>query len=557
MSFILNKLFAKKGIKSESASDLSWIDELPHDNPLAGQEIILRKMARIAPADITSLENWQIRALLLVDTRCQTNIEALEQQYASIQKMRPEEDTRIRDALNSYYRNLVRGYQAYINGYTEDGDQASFNNRHLPLVVARAIHNFARIARLRYLRYLPMPDGGWLALHKLYGIAERKSFADRPIRIYENLGEMTPGEIYAQALMFDTINFTNMTKAQINLVNVWLAKWIKGASLENEFNDKRFLFYVDLEQDRGARRIRNFKARPSCRYWETDVIYRHIEVAKNAIEIGRPTSALGLGNNFSPADCEKILPLLLTEWSRSEYQRQRRKEERQDIITTVIITNGFSEVWQQVRQISASTGQYSGDKLQLQSQSLDDRLKNHTVAYKKNDPIVLFAGMVGERWMICDESPSGFGAIIKLEQAPWVKLGRLVALVKEDNRRQVALGIIRNIKQETNGRRHIGIEVITRESTAVRLTDRMAHAGMLGTGDAFGFGLPEIGGLLIPPVAEGESSSVVIPFSDFNHAANYEISYAHGVYGADFGEVIEQSDDWIRLTVQLHSSSVR
>ncbi len=549
-------LFHLNRTPADDLGDTHWIGELPQDNPLAALDTILHKLATLVPVEMPA-DTWRLKTLTLIDTHCRHHVAALEQQYIQIQKLRPELDAHMWDAVYGWHRYQLRGYLTFIDAYTAHPDQSEFDSRYLPLIVARAIHHQANIARWRYMRYQGMPDGGWLQLHRLYALAEREGFGGKLIKLYEDLPEMTVGERYVEALMLDTLNHTNMSKLQIQLANSWVATWSKAISVARDFDTQRFIFFADMNEDRSARRIRNFTPTPSCRYWETDRMVMAIDRARKALEQGKTPTEAGLMGNGKPADCLPLLNQLFTEWSRTEYQRQRRGEDRRKVMTTAIVANGMAEVWQQIKDVAQSINRHRGGYVPVEGKTLDERLASHSVAITTGGPIIAFAGAVGERWLISDESTSGFGAKVGPEVADWAKLGRLVAIVTEDNREQVAVGVIRSLKQLPNSQRHIGIEVITRKGTAIQLTTQITHATQQGSGDVFldavltNPGFNTIPGILIPAdKPRGIARSILLPTAEFDPCAIYEASRGIERHTVHFGKVADQKDDWVRVVLE-------
>ena len=172
--------------------------------------------------------------------------------------------------------------------------------------------------------------------------------------------------------------------------------------------------------------------------------------------------------------------------------------------------------------------------------------------------MIAFPGVAGERWMISDTSQSGFGAIVGAEVANWVEIGRLVALVCDENRDEVAVGVIRNIKQRLDGRRHIGIEVLSRAAAGIQLTNKMPRAAANVTGNVrldanlLNPSMTFMQGLLLPPdKARGLGETMLLPNAEFDPGGVYEVSQGTGHHMVQFGQAIEQKDDWIRLDVEM------
>lgn len=552
---IIGSLLRKSQKPDDVGRDLRWIGDLPRDNPIAALDIILQKLAELVPIEMP-LEGWRLKALLLIDARCRTHVHALEQQYINVQKLRPELDARMWDAVYAWYRYMVRGYQAFISDHVEQPDQSRFPHNYLPLVVARAFHNHANIARWRYMRYLGMPDGGWLSLHRLYLLAEQEGFSGKLLKIYEDQPEITVGERYVEALMLDTLNRTNMSKVQIQAVSDWLSHWSKATSISKNLDAERFVFFAELQEDRAARRIRNFKPTPTCRYWETDRMVVNIDRARRALEHGKTLAEAGLPGQCKPGECVPVLNQLFAEWSRTDYQRQRRREERHKVTSTATVANGLANVWQQIKDVAQSVSQHRRGYVPVDGKSLEDRLASHSIAPSNSGPIIAFAGASGERWMINDKSESGFGALVSAEVAGWAKLGRLVALVSEDNREEVAVGVIRSIKQREHNQRQIGIEVITRNGSSIQLTDQTTTTVSTTSDDAsldaklINPGIATLLAITIPAdEARGIGPSMLLSNAEYNPLGRYEVTRGLERHSVRFGTTLEQKDDWIRLPV--------
>ena len=70
---------------------------------------------------------------------------------------------------------------------------------------------------------------------------------------------------------FDPVRLAGMSKKQIELIHRWLLSWTRRTPLSATLDQTRHLFYVNLDEDRGARRIRSERLDRSAsnRYWNT------------------------------------------------------------------------------------------------------------------------------------------------------------------------------------------------------------------------------------------------------------------------------------------------
>ena len=557
MALNLFQLF-RGNAKTADAHDTQWVDQLPSDNPKAALEVILKKIQAIVPQEFP-LENWRLESLLFIDNRCHRILLQLELQYVSIEKLRPELEVQIWESVYAYHRHFARAYQNFITHYVSHADEASFDFKYLPLLLARTVQHNANIAKWRYLRFQDMPEGGWLNLHKLISIAERENLEGRRFKLYDDEAESTCGEIYLQALMLGMLNHSAMSKLQINAVSCWLSSWRKLLSLHHEPDDHRYIYVVDTALDQGAKRLRKqFNITQTCRFWETDALIAAISKAASDLALGETPAMLGLGGSLKADAANQLLQKLIEEWSRTAYKRQRRSEDRQQVVADVFVSHGIEAVWQQVKEVSDAQKKLSGQYVALAGKSLDERLASHSLHTPKETLINLRPGLLGDHWTVRDESPRGFGILLDTHVSQWVGLGRLVALVLDGNQRAVSVGYICNLRQTSDGRRHVGIEVMAHSASSVVITNISRRdremATELNSVDANLVRpyLSMVHGVFLPEdIEKGIGASVVMPASDYLPNTNYEIVQGNDHYLGQFDAIIQRADDWVRVRVKL------
>lgn len=552
----LGKVQASEAQASEAqaAEASDWISTLPRSDSLASMGIINEHLAALAHDETLSDEN-RINTLLSIDNGSHDIIASIENQYITIRKLSPEIDRRMWESMQTYHHYLALGYQSHINKYIEHPDRVLQDEHQLPVMVIRALNSIYQSMKLRYLRYQSVIAEDWKRMHTLYRIAERAGFANKPVEVYPELPEYSFCERYILALMMDTLNHSMMSKKQIGQVEVWLSHWLKGATIESDFDESRFLFYTDLDKGCGAYRIRSFKPTPSCRYWETDKIVALIGQAKQTLNEGHNIEKLGLLQSDSRQASINLLEYLYSEWSRTEYRRQRRGSDRSSIMRTANVVYGFQPVLLMVKDFSAgkSTGDGYGVALSLEE---TDKSKSAS----KHAPIVLFPEISGERWTLSDQSEKGFGANVLYDSISSVSIGTLVAFVCDDQRDILTLGVIRSIKDMDIRHFHVGIEVFSQKPIYMELVNTTFWKD---TGDVYKDATLLVSPFAIlqtlylrPDAAFGTRASLIVPSIKYEPKDSFTLKIGNDVHTVQYGDIIEQKNDWIRVYAILDAPTV-
>lgn len=573
---LMGILGLKKGKPLLRLDDLSWIEALPSGDAMAAMTIILQRLEVLIPA-LNPLEPSQVSCssktaekcenitcdscihvmsvIHKISKSCNCHLSTLEKQYASIQKLAPKVDDQIWDSVNSYYRLLIRAYQSSIDKYIASPGGGGLQSQHAFILIAHAIDNMCNSARWYCMRYKNPPDEHWKTLHRLYQAAEKLNCTKVQIK-FHNGTENTINSRYLRALMLNTINFSGMLKAEVACVDEWLNIWMKNVTISNSFDPDGHLFYVNLEEDFGARRIRHMEHTKACRYWGTDRIVDGIPVFRKLLSKGEKHIAFEIVRTSEVDQYLKLLDHLHAEWSRDGYRRQRRREERIETVKAAYVSKGFHDAYRMTKDFYSASEQRKGYKSHSQ-ESLEERLSRHSVV--RSAPSLALPWLSGQKWLIQDQSVSGFGAIVADEVAKKLTIGKLLAMVDDENRDSIVIGVVRSIKNQLNGQHHIGIESIAHSPVPVSITEisslqRKAKSQAFVSGDD-PFVMLEQGywGLLDPatPDMEGVKPSVIIAMADYMQGAVISISEpGRDKFKIKLGEVLEHKDDWVRVAYE-------
>lgn len=550
MKSLFRKLVGISPSDSHTINSLDWLNTLNSMDDITAIQTTNKKLADLLE-EVSISDNARFKALLNIDEQCHPRVSKIAAQYVKVENLRSELETDIWEAVYFYYRHLYNGYRKLVSDYTSPEGQVIFSFDYLPLILMRAVHAGFMMNKWRYFRQQAATDAIWLNMHRMYQVAEQESLTRVPVVLYPGSLETNIEESFAQAWMLDNLSHNNMNKQDIDIANNLLGKWVKGITIAKSYEAERFLYFADLTQDKGGRRIRNFQPATSCRYWETEHICTRIQAVATALKEKQSLEKYGLEELERYPTARNLLNKLYAEWSLKGYRRQRRRQDRKAVIKTATIAYGIENACLQVKRIvndhPVNRGKFTND-----SRSLEERIAAHSVASLA--PATLYVGAAGERWVLVDEGASGYGALVNQALEEGVRLGKLIAMVCEDNRQQVVLGIIRSIKLQPNHQRRIGIQIISRNAIWIQLSHAVAILDAPIAEDEFMInsrGMTErllaFSGLYIPPEAGlAGSPSILIPRMEYQHNGIYQVIKMKEKTAIQLSSALEAKDDWAR-----------
>ncbi len=434
----------------------------------------------------------QLQWLVNMDIALQPYTVLLTRHYSDALRLPAEEETRLWMAGHGYHESLANALEETLHNKAQPAIPAS----ETPSIIARILQHRNQQALWHFLRYVPTDSDWWLHMHKLYAQAEQDQLATQSVSLYPDTPQTTCSKLYLEAALLNTLNRTNMTKQQIVAVSQWLQQHTADIVIERDFDEDRQLFFVNLDEDRGGRRIRNFDPLPSCRYWATDALEREIEIELEKAELGQPAEI----------DVE-ILRQMHVEWSRTGYKRQRRTDERNEVKKIASIAHGIYAVCQEVH----------------------NQAMGHT-----------HLALEGETWTIENESRNGFGALVSLDLNTWLKVGRLITLREELNFGMGVVAVIRSLQQQGEHQVYIGAEVLSYMALYAQLKDAT---------DAIPQPFP---GLFLASDDDRQlPSSLILPAIEYQPQAELHLKLDRRLRRVQLGAPMEQKDDWCRVEVTV------
>lgn len=539
MKSLLGKLIGKN--TKTNAADLSWLEQLSKLDDITAIENSTQKLKECFNNDEIN-EADRLRVLLATDTENRQRVLKITRQFVDLKNMRPELENHTANTMYFYHRQIFVSYRSFIDRFLDASGDVIFTYNRLPVTLGRTLKAAYAMAKWRYYRQQSAADMAWSEIFELYRILEQESLLDITVNLYKDEADTHLAASFAQACMLDSLSSSGLSKQQVEKIAMLLEKLLPWSKISKHYDEHKHLFYIDLKQDHGAKRIRLFEPHTDCRYWDTSQLSARIEANIEALDRDLPHNLEAIG---SSSELLEILTLLRSEWSRNGYTRQRRSEQRQKIIKRVVVSYGYQDVCNHLKSTTQSV--YMASQQQSEN-SFDERMANHNSV--RTAPSVLYEDLSRERWMISDESNSGYGVIFSDELPPALKLGKLVGLVVEDQTKRLIIGNIRSINKPAKGNNHIGIKIISRQAFWVQLS----HAGLNTENTENTNGLSEQAlkfAAIYLPVEPGFLNwpSLLLPRIEYVEHGIYRLFQQSHASVIQLGAPIEFKDDWIQLRI--------
>ena len=509
----IDKLFAKPIVdpwlwleNSEGADDLEIIEKSTH---------LLSNL--INSDEYTDTE--RLEKALIIDEKNQLRLKDITKQFSKVEILKDELDKKTFNSAYYYYRYLFNLYQKLIINYFENHQKQILAHNRLPILFASAIHVAGKMIKWRlYLQQTP-PDKLWLQVHILYQLATEESYLNQDIRIYKGEDSTSINAIYTYICMIDAMSTMNFSRQEVEFVATLLNQWLGKIQPDINFNNNLHVMMTDFSQDRGARRIRIAADNPNFLFWEVDDFCKKVSLTLDELYNHKTISEINVPVYFNISLVPEILKKLLAEWSKTEYKRQRRDEERFDISKIGRVDHGLEAVASKVRR----TNQTNFNPLDLHIAS----------ASKAKIADVYDMGIGAENWQIVNKSPRGFGAVATAQPNTWVKQGALIALTFSGADKGTFVGVIRFNKQLKTNQFQIGIELFSSHSLYAQAT----HANSRTAFHA-----------IYLPIEKGISitNSVILPRLEFKANSDYTFTMPDKTISISLGDAIETKADWTR-----------
>ena len=551
MKSILQQIFGGKSSK-ESSKYNAWVSELAEIDDIAALKIATQKLSLLIDGpELTTQQKLDL--IIEIEEMNQPRLDKLTTQFVNIANIKPDLESSISEACYLYSRQAYICHLKVIE-LVINPSQFKLEGNMPVLIIARALNAAFNMSKWRMFIQQNPPTKIWLQIYMLYKIAFKQSLLSIPVELFPLYPSTTLSASFVQICMLGQLSQANLQKYHVEISARILRAWLTRAHISSKYTPEQYLFYIDLERDVPAKRMRNFEPNDNCRYWELDDFEKQLNVAINVTARGEIPESLLLSKVDNAKKLNETVSILHAEWKKLEFVRQRRREERSATSKTAKVCAGINDICDQVLQ---SNQIKNGLKMSRTGKSLDELLRGHTVL-KESASLSAKSNSLNT-WIITDESNHGIGARVNKYANILARPDKLIGLVIDDELGKVAIGIIKSIKPTQGNQQKVGIEIISHGAVWIQLQQSQENSKFLDTvsevnaknrGSTMDIGL--FSGIYLPLEAGlSDVSTIILPRINYRANTKYIIHIEGKHKRVTIGQAIDSRDDWVKVALSF------
>lgn len=549
MKNLLLHLLGKSSDKTTNVL-LAWPEDLIEMDDLDALRFSTQKLIKsIEAEDLNAQEKFNL--MIEVETLNQPRLEKLSAQFSSISNIKPELENNISDACYSYCRMAYICHLKVIELVINPG-KFQFENNLKVMIFARTINAALNMNKWRMFVQQNPPTNVWLQIYILYKVAAKHQLLSIPTELFYLSPPTTLSAFIVQICMFGQLLQANLQKQHIEITTKILNAWLTRAHISSHYTPENYLFYIDLERDLAAKRIRKAEPEANCRYWEIDDFEKQLIVSINVTDRGEMPASLVFSKIDNIKKLNETLCILHAEWRKQNYIRQRRREVREATSKSAKVNAGITEICNQV--LHANQVQ-SGLRLSRDGKTHDELLQGYS-ALKQSSTITINSGSL-DTWIITDRSKNGLGARVNKYANILARPNKLIGLVMDDDPSKLVLGVIRGVKPTQGNQLKVGIEIVSQQPVwiqlkAVQESTKFAKTlpGVTNEAPSLSVNSNLFSGLFLPQEAGiSEHATLILPKFEFHSNQTYTIYKQGKTKRIELAAPIESQDDWVKLQI--------
>lgn len=528
----------------------TWLEAIEAQDDLLALQSATRGLEATL-ADDTLTMSIRSRIIETATQKTRPILRKVNQQFVRFEYLDSSIESNMLSTVYGFHRVLYANYLSLLDDFTIN--PVNYDSNTLFKLLSEIINQIFEMMKWRSYVHLGLSPKVWLQLHRIFELANDNSLLDKKLRPDESELESpqkkpTLAAQVVQTYMLDSLQQANLSRQGIDIVCKILQHELLHVEISQEFDPIKFLFYVDLNKDAGAKRIRHFTPTDTCIYWQIDALEKEFSTV---LDNSANTPVLTAWCNLLSIEQTQVkavpetLSALMREWSRKEYRRQRRKEDRIKLTTTASVAYGIQSVCERVK-VHEDRRLIHGARLSADGRTLDERLRSHAIF--RNEETKLKDERNNHHWVIVDESNRGLGAVASTEFNSWVSVGQLVGVVLADAQQSFVIAVIRSARPKANRQIQVGMEVLSRHAKWVQL-EIVSTPASGGVFDPATHAQPRTFAGLYLPIEAGISteSSLLLPKIEFIANAQYQISVAGMLESVTLGKALDTKDDWVKV----------
>jgi len=551
MKSFFKRILAKKE-ENESRKLAPWMSDLAEMDDISAIRLSAQYVKPLADDENLSTDQ-KLDIILELEEINQPRLDKLSHQFANLANLKADLETNITEACYNYSRQSYI-YHLKLVELVISPVKAALTEEKLLLLLVRTLNTAFNMLKWRAFLQQNQPTKIWLQTFLLYKIAHTKNLLNTPVEQFPLSPATTLAASIVQLCMFGQLKNASLDRQHIHATDKILHTWLTHAHISAEHTPEQYLFYVDLTKDSEAKRMRHFEPTENCRYWELNDLEKRITTAITVSARGEMPESLILSKLDNAAVINETLSILHAEWSKEDYVRQRRSEEREATSELAKVKAGISRICDQVLSANQLN---SGLQLSKQANSLKDLIARQSTFNQSNELGIDSASL--DTWIITDRSVRGLGARVNKYANTLARTKKLIGLTFDDDPTSVSIGIIRAVKPTQGTQLRVGIEVLSNLAiwtqmklsrdndvfaAEIDLANKKADEMQSNTNISPGIYLPKESGI-------SEQATIIMPKMNFRPDTEYTMLFNGKTKRVKFDQPIQSHDDWVQVAVDL------
>jgi hypothetical protein len=546
MKDILNSILSlatKNSAETKLTQNLTWLNELAQVDDIQRLNISSTHINRIhQDATLSTVEKTS-----LLSSIAEVNLRSANEQvkyFSKLDYVKADVAKQVIESNYNYHRSLFLALDSLIKSIFTDKKNQKSNRLSKIILIMRALIAAIHMLQWRFFEYSSAPANIYLDASALYQLASSEQLhklESQPYKIWPNT---TIHNLLLHLFILGHLNFNDISKLTIENISKLLTLWTAGIETSTEL-ESQHTFFINLNQDQAAQRLRKNSAKAKGLYWDMDNIEAKIEETILAMDIKNPDLILNALDIENADSFNQTLLFLKQEWSRIGYNRERRLEARSKVKKQAQVNVGIQSVCELLSQISLNTA--------TTKSLIDDDL----LELKRRRPNLVMRGytntlIVGkEKWTITDESSKGLGTLTSDHYQSQIALHILVSILVSKPQATPIIGAVRNITRTTNDELKIGLEIISQQPKVATLKRYILAKESDATAPKKQeklFESPQFTAIYIPIDSEQDlADNLIMPKVEYMANALYEITFNKKKQMIKLGQLLESGDDWIQV----------
>ncbi len=555
MKDILNSILSlatKSSAETKSTQNLTWLNELSQVDDIQRLKISSTHINQIhQDATLSNVEK-----ISLLSSIAEVNLYSANEQvkyFSKLDYVKADVAKQVIESNYHYHRSLFLALDRLIKSIFTDKKNQKSNRLIKIILIMRALIAAIHMLKWRFFEHSSAPANIYLDTSVLYQLANSEQLHKLESQPYKTWPNTTIENLLLHLFILGNLNFNDISKLTIENISKLLTLWTAGIETSTE-PENQHTFFINLNQDLAAQRLRKKSTKTKGLYWDMDNIEAKIEETIETI------SVMGLKNrdlilnalDIDNADnFNQTLLLLKQEWSRIDYNRERRLEARSKVKKQAQVNVGIRSVCELLSQISLNTA------------STKSLIDEDLLELKRSRPNLVMRGYTNtliagkEKWAITDESSKGLGTLTSDHYQSQIALHILVSILISKPQAIPIICAVRNITRTTNDELKIGLEIISQQPKVATLKRYI----LANESDATAqkkqeklFESPHFTAIYIPADSELDlADNLIMPKVEYMAKALYEITFNKKKQMIKLGQLLESGDDWIQVTFSAPS----